>query len=78
MNFKDILNRLKHPGTIIALVSLVTLILSTNGVNLNNDKIITTTKALCSIGIILGALNEPTTAGLDLPFIPKKDNTNTK
>lgn len=78
MNFKDILNRLKHPGTIIALVSLVTLILSTNGVNLNNDKIITTTKALCSIGIIVGALNEPTTVGLDLPFIPKKDNTNTK
>lgn len=74
MNYKDTLNRLKHPGTIIALTSLVILILSTNGVTLDNDKIMTTVKALCSIGVILGALNEPTTKGVDLPLLNKKEN----
>ncbi len=66
------LNRLKNPGTIVTLVSLVVLILTTNGFEVDSEKIMVTVKALCSIGVILGMLNNPDTPGLDLPFINQK------
>lgn len=61
---KNILNT----GTIISIVSLVILILTTNGVHIDTNKIMVTIKAICSIGVILGVLNNPSTKGLDIPF----------
>lgn len=63
--FKEILIRLKNPGTIVSLTSLIILILTVNGVGLDDNRIMTTVKALCSIGILLGILNNPTTSGTD-------------
>lgn len=72
MKAKEILERLKNPGVIIALVSLVVMILTTNGLDVDNTRIMDTVKALCSIGVILGFLNNPTTPGLDLPYMNRK------
>lgn len=66
------LKRLKNPGTIITLVSLVVLILTTNGIEVDSERIMITVKAICSIGVVLGILNNPDTAGLDLPFLQRK------
>ena len=66
------LERLKNPGTIIAVVSAVLLILTNTGVEVDNEQVIIITKAICSIGVILGILNNPDTPGLDLPFVDKK------
>ena len=63
------LNRLKNPGVIIALASLTIMILTANNIIIDNERIITTVKGLCSIGVILGVLNNPDTPGLDLPFL---------
>lgn len=68
------LKRLKNPGTTITLVSLIVLILTTNGIEVDSERIMTTVKAFCSIGVVLGILNNPDTAGLDLPFMNKKQN----
>lgn len=65
------LNRLKNPGTIITLVSLEVLILTTNGIEVDSERIMTTVKAIWSIGVVLGILNNPDTSGKDLPFIKK-------
>lgn len=65
---KNLIIRLKNTGTILSLVSLVVLILSVNGFNIDNERIITTVKALCSIGVLLGVLNNPTTNGIDNPI----------
>lgn len=72
-------SRFKNPGTIITLVSLVLLALTTNGVSVDNEKVMTTVKCLCSAGVILGILNNPDTPGLDLPFTgEKKEDENEK
>ena len=63
--------KFKNPGTIVSLASLVILILTTNGFNVDNEKVMTTIKALCSIAIYLGAMNNPDTPGLDLPELKK-------
>lgn len=73
MKSKELLKRLQNPGVIIALVSLIVIILTTNGLEVDNTRIMDTVKALCSIGVILGFLNNPTTPGLDLPYVKKED-----
>lgn len=67
MNWKDLCNRLKNPGTVVSLVSLIVLILTTNGVEVDNEKIMTTVKCLCSIGMILGIMNDAGTPGITVP-----------
>ncbi|MGN2348319.1 hypothetical protein ACTFH7_07350 [Clostridium cagae] len=69
MKGNELIERLKNPGTIITLVSLVILVLTTNGVLVDNERVMTTVQAICSIGVILGVLNNPGTDGVDLPFI---------
>lgn len=68
MDFKQILNRLRNTGTIISIVSLILLILTTNGVEIDNERVMTTVKSICSIGVILGILNNSDTNGMDMPF----------
>lgn len=67
MNWNDLVKRLKNPGTVISLVSLVILILTTNGVQIDNEKVMTTVKAVCSILMILGIMNNAESPGLDIP-----------
>ena len=58
------LERLKNPGTVIALVSAVLLILTEVGVQVDNEQIMAIVKAICSIGVILGVMNNPDTPGI--------------
>lgn len=68
--FKE--SKYANPGTIITITSLVILLLTTNGVEVDSENIMKTVKILCSLGVVLGALNNPETEGLDLPFLTKK------
>ena len=63
------INRLKNAGTILAITSCFVLILNTNGILVDSEKIEVTISALCSIGILLGFLNNPNTPGVDFPFL---------
>ncbi|MBW6409996.1 hypothetical protein [Clostridium weizhouense] len=74
MKEKELIGRIKNSGTIITLVSLIILILTTNGILVDSERVINTVQAICSIGVILGILNNPETDGLDLPFISSKEN----
>jgi uncharacterized membrane protein len=67
MNFKNIKLRLKNSGTVITLASTVILILTTNGIQVDDVRIMNTIKGICTICIILGAMNNPETPGLDIP-----------
>lgn len=73
MNVQELLKRLKNPGTLVSLASLIVLLLTTNGVSVDSERVMMTVKTLCSIGIIVGALNNTTTPGLDLPGLPAKE-----
>lgn len=53
-----ILNKLKNTKSIISLVSLIILLFATWGIDIPNEKILTTVRILCSIGVMLGVLND--------------------
>lgn len=72
----ELFKRLKNTGTILSLVSAGVLILTVNGVGVDNNRVMTTVKALCSIGVLLGVLNNPTTPGVDNPVQSKEDENN--
>ncbi len=55
---KNILTKLTNTKTVIALAGSVILILTTLGVQVDNEQIMTIIKALCSIGILLGVMND--------------------
>lgn len=71
MNWKKLIDRLKNPGTVVTLVGLIVLILTQNGVAVDDVRIMTTVKAICGILIVLGIMNNPDTSGLDIPGLPK-------
>ncbi|MGL4762458.1 MAG: phage holin [Sarcina sp.] len=60
-----VIKKFKNTGTIISIVSLLVIILSTEGIDVNSNKIMTIVKAVCAIGVILGVLNNPNTKGID-------------
>lgn len=70
----ELVKRIKNPGTIIAVTSAAVLIATTNGFSVDNDKIMTTVKAICTIGVLLGVLNNPQTPGVDNPLEIKKED----
>lgn len=66
----NLFNRLKNVGTIISLVSVLVLIVTTIGlVDIDSEKVINVTYLACSVGVMLGVLNNPETTGVDLPGI---------
>lgn len=67
---KKYLKRLKNPATIMGIVGYILTILSTLGISVDNESIMTVIQSLCAIAILLGILNNPETSGIDLP---KKD-----
>lgn len=60
-----VIKKFKNVGTIISVASLLIIILSTEGIDINSNKIMTVIKAVCAIGVILGVLNNPNTKGID-------------
>lgn len=74
MHIKEFLTRFKNAGTVLTVASLIILILTTNGVELDNEKLMTTIKGACAILVVLGIMNNPDTSGLDIPaLIGKKE-----
>lgn len=70
---KEYLERLKNPGTLIAVMTIVGSLLIQFRVNVDLDWLDTTTKLVCSLLVLLGVFNNPTTGGIDFPIIGKKD-----
>ncbi|KMT23026.1 hypothetical protein [Clostridium cylindrosporum] len=73
---KEFLKRVKNPGTIVTIVSAAVLILTTLGIKVDNEQVMVIVKAICSIGIALGVLNNPTDEGIYNPFSIRKDEIN--
>jgi len=71
---KNYLKRFANPGTVLSLVSVVGLLLIQFGFKIDLVWLDNTAKLVCSLGIILGAMNNPTTPGIDLPVIGEKEN----
>lgn len=65
---KQLINRLRNPGTLIGLVGMIGLLLVQFGVDVNIEWLDTTIKIVCSIMSVLGLTNNPTIKGLDNPF----------
>ena len=65
---KEYLNRFKNPGTIISVISVMGLLLTQFGFDVDLVWLDETVKLICSLGIVLGAMNNPTTNGVDLPL----------
>ena len=62
------IKRLKNPGTVIALVGMVGLLLNQFGVDVDLKWLDTTINLVCSICVLLGVMNNPNTEGIDNPF----------
>lgn len=54
---EKIISKLKNTKTVISIASMVVLILTTVGVSVDNDTVMTVVKCLCSIGVLLGIMN---------------------
>ena len=55
---KNIISRLSNTKTIMAIVSAIVLILTTNGVKVDNEAIMITVQSVCSILVLLGIMND--------------------
>lgn len=77
---KEFITRLKNPGTIISIVSAVILLLTAVGVKVNNEVVMNIVQIICSLGIAVGVLNNPTTPGVYVPgtSIAEQETTVTK
>lgn len=69
------LERLKNPGTILAIVACTVNIAVLCGYVIDSDKVQLVVASLCTILTLLGITNNPTTPGLDLPYFDEKTNT---
>jgi len=68
---KEYLKRLANPGTVLSIVSVIGLLLTQFGIKIDLTWLDTTAKLVCSLGLLLGIMNNPTTPGLDLPVVGK-------
>lgn len=67
-NRSEILNRLKNTGTIVAIASATVMIATNLGFDIDSEKVLYIINTICSVGVALGVLNNPTTSGLDNPI----------
>lgn len=67
-NKGEILNRLKNTGTIVAIGSAIVMIATNLGFDIDSEKVLYIINTICSVGVALGVLNNPTTSGLDNPM----------
>lgn len=75
---KNYLERFKNVGTIISVVSIIGLLFVQFGYKVDLEWLDVTIKLICSLGVALGVLNNPTTPKMDLPFIQQVDKTEDK
>ena len=64
---KNYFNRLRNPATLIGITGYILTILSTYGITIDNDSVMTVIQSICAICVMLGILNNPETSGIDLP-----------
>ena len=64
---KKYLERFKNTGTIMALVGACGLLLNQFGLKIDLEWLNNTFNIICSILVLLGICNNPTTGGMDLP-----------
>ena len=62
------LKELRNFGTVMALVGMFGLLLNQFGINIDIEWLDKTADIVCSILVLLGVMNNPTTKGLDNPF----------
>ncbi|MGL5641652.1 MAG: phage holin [Paraclostridium sp.] len=67
-NRDEILSRLKNTGTIVAIASAAVMIATNLGFDVDSEKVLYIINAICSVGVALGVLNNPTVPGLDNPM----------
>lgn len=67
-NKGEILDRLKNTGTIVAIGSAAVMIATNLGFDIDSEKVLYIINTICSVGVALGVLNNPTTSGLDNPM----------
>lgn len=75
---QELLKKLSNVGTLIALASAVIFILNSMGILIDSETVMNVIYGLCSIGVLLGILNNPDTDGIDLPFVKNKQLKNEK
>lgn len=75
---KDLLKRVSNVGTLVALVSAVLFILNNMGIVFDNEKVLNIVNGVCSIGVLLGILNNPKASGIYLPFVNGVDKESDK
>ena len=63
---KNYFNRLRNPATLIGITGYILTILSTFGITIDNDSVMTVIQSICAICVMLGILNNPETSGIDL------------
>ena len=61
-------NRFKNPGTVMALVGMIGLLVKQFGVEVDLQWLDTTINLVCSILVIIGVMNNPQTKGIDNPL----------
>ena len=64
---KNYFNRFRNPATLIGITGYILTILSTFGITIDNDSVMTVIQSICAICVMLGILNNPETSGIDLP-----------
>lgn len=67
-NKGDILNRLKNTGTIVAIGSAEVMIATNLGFDIDSETVLYIINTICSVGVAVGVLNNPTVPGLDNPM----------
>ena len=65
MNKNEIIKRLKNPSTIIAIASSVIAILVNLGIDVESEIALNIVNSICTIGLSIGILNNPSTKGID-------------
>lgn len=65
---KKYLSRLRNPATIIGIFGYILTILTTLGIVIDNEMIMTIVQSICAICVLLGILNNPETTGIDFPI----------
>ena len=59
--FKSIVQRLNNRGTILSLAALIVSLVAQFRIDIDSQKILGIVQTVCSILILLGVLNDPTT-----------------
>lgn len=67
-NKGETLYRLKNTGTIVAIASASVMIATNLGFDIDSEKVLFIINSICSVGVALGVLNNPTVPGLDNPI----------